>query len=87
MNLHNVQVYYFQDGLVTVGFVECYKEEDLCTKLGLHSGMKFFDVTKIQTEHGTKITSLDAQEITREVLNFLPEMKLLDEENFKVRKL
>ncbi|XP_050723145.1 dnaJ homolog subfamily C member 10-like [Eriocheir sinensis] len=71
------------DGLVTVGFVECYKEEDLCTKLGLHSGLKFFDVAKIEAGEGTKITSLDAQEITREVLNFLPEMKLLDEENFK----
>lgn len=70
-----------------MGFVECYKEGNLCTKLGLHSGLKFYDVAKIEAGDGTKITSLDAQEITREVLNFLPEMKLLNEENFKVRKL
>ncbi|XP_063869825.1 dnaJ homolog subfamily C member 10-like isoform X2 [Scylla paramamosain] len=70
------------DGLVSVGFAECYKEEDFCTKLGLHSGVMFFDTGKI-SEQGTKIQSLDAQEISREVLGFLPEMKLLDDETFK----
>ena len=78
-------MHYFQDGLVSVGFMECYREQDLCSKYGLQSGLMFFDSEKIVSEQGTKITSLDAQEITREILGFLPEMKLLDDETFKVR--
>ena len=84
LNTYNVN-HYFQDGLVSVGFAECYKEEDFCAQLGSHSGVMFFDTGKISSGQGTKIQSLDAQEISREVLGFLPEMKLLDDETFKVR--
>nr|XP_045618759.1 dnaJ homolog subfamily C member 10-like isoform X1 [Procambarus clarkii] len=71
------------DGLVTVGFVECFKEKDLCFTLGVQSGIKFFDIGEIQSGHGTEISSLNAQEIAREVLGLLPEMKLVDEDMYK----
>lgn len=74
----------FQDGLATVGFIECFREKNLCSNLGLQSGIKFYADGNIQAEQGEKISSLNVQEIAREVLGFLPEMKLLNEDTFKV---
>lgn len=73
-----------QDGLVTVGFVECFREKELCATLGMQSGIKFFNLDQIQSGHGTEISSLTAQEIAREVLKLMPDMKLLDEDIYKV---
>lgn len=71
------------DGLVTVGFVECFREKNLCATLGMQSGIKFFSTSKIQSGHGTDITSLNAQDIAREILVLMPDMKLLDENIYK----
>lgn len=50
----------------------------------MKSGLKFFEVDQIRKGQGTVIPSLNVQEIAKEVLALLPEMKKLDEETFKV---
>ncbi|KAG7170078.1 DnaJ subfamily C member 10-like [Homarus americanus] len=72
------------DGLVTVGFVECFRQKDLCTSLDMQTGIKFFASGKIESGDGREVSSLNAQEIAKEVLELLPEMQLLDEATYKV---
>ncbi|XP_066942264.1 dnaJ homolog subfamily C member 10-like [Macrobrachium rosenbergii] len=71
------------DGLVNIGHVICSKDHKLCSKFDMKSGLKFFDVDKIESGDGKLISSLDAQEIAREILALLPEMTLLDESSYK----
>ncbi|XP_047492349.1 dnaJ homolog subfamily C member 10-like [Penaeus chinensis] len=71
------------DGIVNFGRVECFQQKSLCSSLGMKSGLKFFEVDQIRKGQGTVIPSLNVQEIAKEVLALLPEMKKLDEETFK----
>ncbi|XP_068227314.1 dnaJ homolog subfamily C member 10-like [Palaemon carinicauda] len=71
------------DGLVNIGVVVCFQDKELCSKFKMESGLKFFDVDKIESGSGKLISSLNAQEIAREVLALLPEMTLLDDASYK----
>ncbi|KAK7081976.1 DnaJ subfamily C member 10 [Halocaridina rubra] len=72
------------EGLVNVGYVVCSQEKQLCSKLSTPSGIKFYNTDSLLTgREGSKISSLNAQEIAREVLALLPEMTLLDKTAYK----
>ncbi|XP_076035783.1 dnaJ homolog subfamily C member 10-like [Oratosquilla oratoria] len=70
------------EGLINIGRVECFQDTKLCKTLDMESGVKFFDASKIKEGEGTQISSLNAQEIAKEVLKLLPEMRLLDEDEY-----
>lgn len=53
----------------------------------MESGLKFYENDQFWDDRGTVIPSLNVQEIAKEVLALLPEMKKLDEETFKVSEM
>lgn len=76
-----------KDGIVNFGRIECFNQKTLCASLGMESGLKFYENDQFWDDRGTVIPSLNVQEIAKEVLALLPEMKKLDEETFKVSEM
>ncbi|CAM1305631.1 DNAJC10 (predicted) [Pycnogonum litorale] len=74
------------DDMLHVGDVDCTNSPKVCKKFNKQFGI-FFYANLQNVERYSEIDSLDIKDITNTVLNLLPEIKILDEEEFKsIRK-
>ncbi|XP_035828946.1 dnaJ homolog subfamily C member 10 [Aplysia californica] len=74
----NIFLFYKWADLVKVGRIHCDTDADLCKKLGRQHGTFFYTAENVRKDQGYEVTSLDAQEIAKDVLQQLPDMEILD---------
>nr|CAD7400745.1 unnamed protein product [Timema poppensis] len=75
---------YPSEGLVSVGVVDCIKQMALCNRFGSQHGTLYWEPME-QNPHGVTqiITSNDPKDISKEVLDLLPDVNNLEEEEFE----
>lgn len=76
--------YYFQDGLVSVAYVDCSSKDISCTKIGFQSATVYLPAGNATMQEGTEIHSLNYLEIAGQILEHLPEAELVDQETLQV---
>lgn len=72
-----------------VGQIDCENNEELCKKFGVtDSDLVYWEPLEEHPDGVThRISGTDAKEIAKEVLSFLPEPSMLDEEGYEVGKV
>ncbi|CAI2295959.1 unnamed protein product [Caenorhabditis sp. 36 PRJEB53466] len=71
------------DGLANVATIDCSAEETLCSKFEQTSGVMYFPARKLQKKHQQNIESMDAQEITKQVIEYLDEIPMIEQESLQ----
>ncbi|XP_048873193.1 dnaJ homolog subfamily C member 10-like isoform X2 [Brienomyrus brachyistius] len=73
------------DGLVHVGWVDCFTQAELCTSLNVETSFTAYfppGVSLSQRDGALVIMSLDAREIYREVMQHLPDLEAVTWDTF-----
>ncbi|VDO71546.1 unnamed protein product [Heligmosomoides polygyrus] len=70
------------DGLVNVGSVDCTSrgDSDLCEKLDVTSGVRYYPARQVDKEHEKALTSLDPKELLEEALSYVDDLEQIQEE-------
>ncbi|CAL1536324.1 unnamed protein product [Lymnaea stagnalis] len=71
--------------LVNVGKISCHANEQLCVKLGQTHGTFYYGNEKVDKESAMEIDSLYAKDIARTVLQQLPDVELIGQDNLEVK--
>ncbi|XP_074649044.1 dnaJ homolog subfamily C member 10-like isoform X2 [Tubulanus polymorphus] len=75
------------EDLVNVGSIDCNNQEVLCDKLGREHGTYFYQRNNVKKGHGQEITSLIPKEVAFAVFEQLPDVKTLNDAEFKKARL
>lgn len=67
------------DGLANVATIDCNAEEALCSKFEQSTGVMYFPARKLNKKHQQNIESMDAQEITKKIIDLLDELPMIEE--------
>ncbi|CAB3407971.1 unnamed protein product [Caenorhabditis bovis] len=71
------------DGLANVATIDCNEEENICSKFEHSVGVLYFPAGSINPEKQMNIESMDAQEISKKVIELLEELPEIDDDGLK----
>lgn len=72
------------DGLANVATIDCNAEEALCSKFNpITSGVMWFPARKLVKKSQINIESMDAQEISKSVIQYLDELEDISVESLQ----
>ena len=71
------------DGLANVATIDCNSEETLCSKFDSSPGVMWFPARKLEKKSQINIESMDAQEISKKVIEYLDELPMIEPESLQ----